>query len=64
MIIAITKDKYEHTMAVTDTVVEMAKLLGVSEQVIYRDCRGKRIVKNKSCVPYRFMKIEVDDETN
>lgn len=64
MIICVTNDKYEYTIAVADTVVEMAKIVGVSTHTIYRDVRGQRTLHQGSCVPYRFMKIEVDNETN
>lgn len=64
MIICVTNDKYEHTIAITDTAVEMAKITGFSVQTIYRDCRGQRKLHKASCVPYRFYKISEDDNEN
>lgn len=58
MIIAVTRDKYEHTIYVADSVVEMAKKLHINVNTIYRDIRGERNVVNKSTIPYRFYKVE------
>ena len=56
--LAVTTDEYELPIAVADSVIELAKMVGVSENAIYQTVRNHKVgkVKKKVC-PY--MKIKV-----
>lgn len=62
IIVCVTNDKYQHVIAVTDTVVEMANKMGVCTHTIFKDIKGQRVLHQGSCVPYRFIKIDTEED--
>lgn len=62
MIIAVTIDEYEHIVAVADSAQSMARLLRINSSTVYKGLHGKRNFQNKPRVPYKFIKIEDEEE--
>lgn len=54
--IKVTKDKYELPVAVADTVVELAKMVGTTEQSIYSSMSHAKVRGQNS--PYKKVEIE------
>lgn len=54
---AISQDKYELPLAVADTVVELAKMLGVSKNTIYSTMSKYKAGERKKP---KYIKVKID----
>lgn len=59
----VTADKYEFPLAVRDSVVEIADLLGRSRYDVYATISKKQVSKYPyNGFKYRIIKVEIDEE--
>lgn len=56
---AVTVDKYEFPLYIADTATELAKIMGISRQVIYDGISKKHNGRYKGI---KFVKVEIDEE--